>query len=89
MKAKIRTNFLEAKVQSSNGIDWYDLKYDIPENQEEETNDEQERIWICSCPAGQHGRLCKHVKLVSDIVESLKNYTDELALGNIVFVKDF
>lgn len=29
--------------------------------------DSDERLWECDCPAGRHGRECKHQKLVWDI----------------------
>ena len=24
-------------------------------------------LWTCDCPAGQHGKTCKHINLVGDI----------------------
>jgi hypothetical protein len=27
-------------------------------------------LWECDCPAGQHGKLCKHVNAVIDFIDS-------------------
>ena len=26
-------------------------------------------LWECTCPAGEHGRRCKHVRAVTDLAE--------------------
>ena len=44
-------------VQSPSG-NTYHVKHSSP------GGDENVHVWTCDCPAGQHGRDCKHVKAV-------------------------
>jgi hypothetical protein len=47
-------------VPSSNGKGTYTVRYagrgDCAEV----------RLWECDCPAGQHGKTCKHIRLVGE-----------------------
>lgn len=44
--------------------------YAVDQTVNDETyGDEILRTWACSCPAGQHGRMCKHVRAVIELVD--------------------
>lgn len=44
-------------------------KYTVREKPNPEEHDTDVHLWECNCMAGQHGRVCKHIRLVSMIVE--------------------
>jgi len=52
-------------VPSSDGT----RKYTVREKPNPDAMDTDIHLWDCNCMAGQHGRMCKHVRLVSEIVE--------------------
>lgn len=52
-------------VPSSDGTQ----KYTVRKKSDPEEHDADVHLWECNCLAGQHGRVCKHIRLVSEIVE--------------------
>ena len=52
--SKDPSRFIEGHlVRSSNGKRYYRVSYDVCRHS-----------WVCSCPAGVHGKNCKHVNRV-------------------------
>jgi uncharacterized Zn finger protein len=50
----------EYGVKSSSGDTEYTVRYSG-------RGDDSAVLWTCTCPAGQHGRTCKHVRLIAAI----------------------
>lgn len=48
-------------VQSSNGKRRYNVTF------EGRGDSDEVSLWGCDCPAGVHGKTCKHIRLVGDI----------------------
>lgn len=66
MSEKIRQTKRGIEVLSSNGSTWYEVRTFTRLDECGSMYFEQK----CSCPAGQHGRHCKHIDAANDYINS-------------------
>lgn len=66
------------QVQSSNGRDWYTVRY----CGSGDADPEYVALWECDCPAGQRGRHCKHMDLVGVLTNGLPEYDVASMIAN-------
>ena len=88
-RVKLKKNCLKAQVLSSDGSTYYNVQYKGSGDMEPDYGG----IWECDCPAGQHGRMCRHVKLVSNIIDDMEgyepeNYLHEFETGEFILVDE-
>jgi len=50
------------EVPSSDGTHYYQVRHAGAINPHVDT-------WKCDCPAGEHGRTCKHIRAIAQVIE--------------------
>lgn len=50
-------------VQGQHGV--YEVRF------EGRGDDDGERLWTCNCPAGEHGRTCRHINILGAALDEL------------------
>lgn len=65
----VEINENEFQVPSSDGSKNYTVKY----CGSGDADPDYISLWECNCPAGQHGKTCKHVKLVASANDKIND----------------
>jgi hypothetical protein len=71
MKIHLNRDWNEAAVISDSGHE-----YHVTYQGSGDADPEYVALWECDCPAGAHGKMCKHIRAVAGIVNSLADYQD-------------
>jgi len=76
MRVKIVDEGRHYQIESSSGGHWYNVMY----QGSGDADPECVALWECDCPAGQHGKPCKHI----DLIGALTAWEPEYGVAGVI-----